>query len=331
MPLPGNQTPPGALIQTTDFMVSVVVPVLNEAANLPTLIDEISERAKAFPRYEIIIVDDGSTDGTLEVLRRLSAADEHIHYVSLSRNFGQQHALRAGLDHAAGDCVISMDGDLQHPPELISEMVERWKEGFQIVNNIRNETSSLPLMKRVTSRAFYTLSNYLSGLNIEPGSSDFRLLDRRVVAVLSGLKEADVVYRVIIPTLGFSVTTIRYQPRLRLQEETRYTLTRMVRLALRGLIGTSMKPLRLATIFSLTTALFAIIFGGYAVAVFVSGKPVPGWTSVIIILAIMGAMQLLVLGIIGEYLGQVLRETLGRPPYVVSEAHLGDRRGEPAT
>jgi glycosyltransferase involved in cell wall biosynthesis len=319
------------LIQTTDFMVSVVVPVLNEAANLPTLIDEIGERAKAFPRYEIIIVDDGSTDGTLEVLRRLSAADEHIHYVSLSRNFGQQHALRAGLDHAVGDCVISMDGDLQHPPELISEMVERWKEGFQIVNNIRSETSSLPLMKRVTSRAFYTLINYLSGLNIEPGSSDFRLLDRRVVAVLSGLKEADVVYRAIIPTLGFSVTTIRYQPRLRLQGETRYTLTRMVRLALRGLIGTSTKPLRLATMFSLATALLAIIFGGYAVVVFVSGKPVPGWTSVIIILAIMGAMQLLVLGIIGEYLGQVLRETLGRPPYVVSEAYLGDRRGEPAT
>ena len=187
-------------------------------------------------------------------------------------------------------------------------------------------------MKRATSRCFYAVFNFLAGLSVEPGSSDFRLLDRQVVDVLCSLKETDIFYRGLIPTLGFSVATIRYAPRERLHGDSKYSLKHMVRLALRGLVGASTKPLRLATLFALLTALFAIIFGGYAIVTYLTvGRDVPGWTSVIVVLAVIGTMQLLVLGVIGEYLGQALREVRQRPPYVIAEARVADRRREPAS
>ena len=267
------------------------------------------------------MVDDGSSDGTLERLRLAAIRHGALRYVSLSRNFGHQTALRAGLAEATGNCVICLDADLQHPPELIGEMVARWQAGADIVNCIRRDQQSLPLFKRLTSRWFYKVLNGLSGLQLVAGSSDFRLLDRKVLEVLVRLPESDLFYRGIIPTLGFRAEAIDYAPNERLHGTSKYTLRKMVRLALTGVISTSMRPLRLATWFAFVTALSAFGFLAYVLYIaFATRSGVPGWASMVGVTLVIGTMQLLVLGVIGEYLGQVLKEARRRPAWHVAEA-----------
>lgn len=309
------------LTRSPSFRLSLVVPAYNEAENIVVLVDRLVSQTNGFADVEIIIVDDGSGDGTLDRLRLAAVRHPRLSYISLSRNSGHQIALRAGLGQATGDCVICMDADLQHPPELIPEMVERWQQGADIVNCIRQDQQSLPLFKRTTSRWFYRLLNSLSGLQLVAGSSDFRLLDRKVMDILDRLPECDLFYRGIIPTLGFNVATIDYLPNDRLHGRSQYTLRKMVRLALNGVISTSVRPLRLATGFAFVTALAAIGFLVYVLYVyFGTGNGVPGWASILGVTLVIGSMQLLVLGVIGEYLGQVLRETRRRPPYHIAEA-----------
>ena len=309
------------------FTLSLVVPAYNEAANVLPLVDRLVAQTRAFPAVEILIVDDGSSDDTLERLRLAALRHPALRYVSLSRNFGHQAALRAGLAAARGDCVICMDADLQHPPELVPELVRRWQAGADIVNCIRQDQASLPLFKRFTSRWFYRGLSWLSGLDLVPGSSDFRLLDRKVVDVLAALPESDLFFRGLLPTLGFKVENLGYAPNERLHGQSKYTLRKMVRLALTGVISTSMRPLRLATWFAFATATAAFGFLAYVLWVyFVSGTGVPGWASMVGVTLVIGTMQLLVLGVIGEYLGQVLRETRRRPPY-----HVAETNGAPDT
>jgi polyisoprenyl-phosphate glycosyltransferase len=302
--------------------ISVVIPAHNEEGNLPVLLDQIRS---ALPEglHEIIVVDDGSTDATLDVVKAASLSDQRIKYIGLSRNFGHQTALRAGLRGASGDCVITMDADLQHPPRLLPEMVTKWQEGFKIVLTVRRDVENVSGFKRLTSALFYWLMSSVSDVSVDPGSADFRLLDRRVVDIINDLSEHDFFLRGIIPWVGFRVAKICYTPDQRLHGSTKYSLRKMISFALTGVIANSIQPLRLATIFALFIAGLSVLYAIYAFTIFLTlGRVVPGWTSVALIVSLIGALQLLVLGVLGEYVGRILRETRKRPGYVISQSNL---------
>jgi polyisoprenyl-phosphate glycosyltransferase len=308
--------------------ISVVIPAHNEEANLPVLLDEIRSALPA-GLHEIIVVDDGSTDGSLEVIKAESEADPRIKYIGLSRNFGHQTALRAGLRGASGDCVITMDADLQHPPRLLADMVAKWEEGFKIVLTVRKDVENVSGFKRLTAALFYWLMNAVSDVSIDPGSADFRLLDRKAVNVINDLSEQDFFLRGIIPWVGFPVAKICYAPDPRLYGSTKYSLRKMISFALTGVIANSMQPLRLATILALFIASLSALYAVYAVGIFLTlGRVVPGWTSVALVVSLIGALQLFVLGVLGEYVGRILRETRKRPGYVISQSNLdhGDQQ-----
>jgi dolichol-phosphate mannosyltransferase len=307
---------PGAKIEC-----SIVVPSLNEAANLPELLRRIFAVLENRVEYEVVLVDDGSVDDTISVLRELASRDGRVRYLSLSRNFGHQAALRAGLERALGNCVVTMDADLQHPPELIPQMLDLWQEGIDIVATRRSDGLGTSWFKRTSSRWYYGLLSWLGAFPLEAGSADFRLLDRAVVNVLNEHRESALFYRSILPELGFRWTTIDYRAQERLYGTTKYSMSRMFRLALDGVLATSIRPLRLATFAAVLMALATLLYSVYALVVrFVWDTALPGWTSVIIVVSLLGAIQLLAMGIIGEYLGRTLREVRGRPLYVVRES-----------
>lgn len=299
--------------------LSIVVPAYNEAQNIPRLLERLERVLREREGWELIIVDDGSTDDTLSVIKQYASRTRQLRFLALTRNFGHQTALKAGLDHASGDCVISLDADLQHPPELIPEMIRNWQSGYEVVNMVRVD-ANVALLKRLTSRFFYWLSNAISDYRIEPGSSDFRLLDRRVVDVLRDTRERNLFLRGLIPWLGFRQVNLPYTQEARAGGESKYGIRSMVELALRGITSSSLRPLHIATVIGLLMSLFAAIYAVYAlwVKLFV-GTAITGWTSVLISVLLIGGIQLLMLGVLGEYLGRTLTEAKGRPAYVLRE------------
>lgn len=310
---------------TQVVQVSVVVPAFNESENLPRLYTELTHVLSEYGGYEIIVVDDGSSDNTLDVLKHLAATDDRVRYISFSRNFGHQTALRAGLDHSRGACVISLDADLQHPPEIIHQLVQKWREGFEIVTTIRADVDSDSWTKRTTSRLFYALINKISDCRIEPASADFRLLDRVVVDQLGEFRESELFLRGLLPWLGFKTAKISYIPNTRLYGESKYRLGKMIALASSAVLAHSTQPLRISTILAAAIASLTALYGIYALVVYIFvQRVVPGWASIVMAVSFLGALQLLVLGIIGEYLGRVLREVRRRPPYVVRETNATD-------
>ncbi len=304
--------------------ISIVVPAYNEAGNLGALRARLEAVLRDRERYEILFVDDGSQDGTLALLRDFAAEDTRIRFLSLSRNFGHQNALKAGLDNATGDCVITLDADLQHPPEIIPEMIERWKAGFEVVNTVRSDAGT-PLFKRFTSRLFYRFLNFISDIEIRPGAADFRLLDRKVVLELVALGDRTLFLRGAVPWLGFRQCEIDYTPDKRASGEPKYNLRRMALLAIDGITSSSIRPLRLSTFVGAAMSGLATLYAGYALMTkLILGTAISGWASLLVGMMLLGGVQLLMLGIIGEYLGKVLLEVKGRPSYVVRE------RSEPA-
>jgi polyisoprenyl-phosphate glycosyltransferase len=302
--------------------VSVVVPAHNEQANIPVLLEQLTTVLKLYADFEIIVVDDGSTDQTVPVLMQAAAQNPHIKYVVLSRNFGHQAALRAGLSYATGDCIVSMDADLQHPVAMLSPMVENWRSGYDIVATLRQDPQDGKFIKNVTSRAFYKFLNWLSDVEVAPGSADFRLVDRKVLDVINQLTESDFFLRGLVPWLGFRTIQIPYTPDARRHGTTKYNMKRMISLGLAGIVSHSIRPLRLSALFAALIASLVGLYSIYAVTVyFTSGQTVPGWTSVILAVSLIGALQLLVLGVIGEYLGRTLREARKRPNYIVSDTN----------
>jgi dolichol-phosphate mannosyltransferase len=299
--------------------ISIVVPVYNERQNLAPLKARLDEVLAPSADHEILFVDDGSLDDSLEILRSMASKDAHVRYLSLSRNFGHQNALKAGLERATGDCVIMMDGDLQHPPEQIPHMIERWRKGFEIVNMIRRDDATPPF-KRYTAALFYGLINAISEFRIRPGASDFRLLDRKVVDALLRLGERTLFYRGIVPWIGFRQCDIEYLPAKRAHGSSKYNLRRMMLLALDGITSSSVQPLRFATVLGLGMSLLAMAYVVYAIAIkLVFGTAIAGWTSLLVGVTLLGGVQLVMLGILGEYLGKVLLEVKGRPSYIVRE------------
>jgi len=306
------------------FKISVVVPVHNEEDNIPVLVKALTKVLVKYGEYEILFVNDGSKDDTLEVLKEQNQLDPHVKYLSFSRNFGHQNALRAGLDHAAGDCIISMDGDMQHPPSLIPKMIRKWQAGADIVYTIRAGQEDIPFFKKLMSKAFYKVMNMLSTTKIIPGTADFRLIDKKVLEVLKTYGEVHMFYRGIIPTLGFDQVGIEYTPQKRLYGKPSYNFKKNVAMALEGITGFSTKPLHLATVMGAFLSILSFMYGIFAIAIRLVRPEVviEGWTSLLVGVFFLGGIQLLMIGILGEYIGKLFFEIKKRPTYIIKESSL---------
>lgn len=306
-----------------NFTVSVVVPAYNEQDNLAALTDLLVPILSQYHDYEIIFVDDGSSDNTLQVIKQLHTTNPHINYLSFSRNFGHQYALKAGLDHARGDCVISMDADLQHPPHLIPRLIEQWQHGNDVVYTIREDNANQSWLKRKTSALFYKLLNSITGLNTPRGAADFRLLDRKVVESVKNSPEKVLFLRGYISWLGFRQAGLTYQPAPRFAGTSHYTFRKMLALAVTGITSFGIQPLRLATWLGLLVSGLGVLFAIYTLYTkFIVGDVITGWTSLMIVILILGGTQLFIMGIFGEYLGTIFTESKRRPNYILRENSL---------
>ncbi|HAZ14143.1 MAG: hypothetical protein A2X86_02745 [Bdellovibrionales bacterium GWA2_49_15] len=303
-------------------MLTVVVPVYNESGNIKELFHQVC-RELASEKFELIFVNDGSTDHSLEVIKEMAALDSRVRFVSLSRNFGHQSALRAGLEHAKGDAIISMDADMQHPPNIMPKLIAKWREGNEIVYTTRQDSQDSGLLKRLLSRFFYTFASKISGIKLEPGTADFRLIDAKILSVLNNFKESNLFYRGIIPWIGFKKVAVPYQADARFSGKSKYSLIRMFRLALVGLSFHSVRPLYVAVALGLMMCFFSLLYAGYAVYMhFVMKDTVSGWTSLVILHTFLGGVQLVVLGFVGHYIGQISENIKARPNYIVAEKNF---------
>jgi len=317
-------------MKNKNFTVSIVIPAFNEAGNIELLVKKLKDTLMDYHNYEILFVDDGSEDKTLEILKSLCRRYNRVRYISLSRNFGHQNALKAGLDHAIGDCVITMDADLQHPPYLIPQLITKWQEGYEVVYTIRLDDPRVSFLKRKTSNLFYKLMNWLSDIRIPKGTADFRLLDRAVVDVLKDTKEYHLFIRGITAWVGFRQYAFEYVPDERYSGKSKYTIKRMAGFALTGITSFSLKPLRLSILLGLFFAMLAFAYGVYAILTkFLTDRAVPGWASVLASVLFIGGIQLIVLGIIGEYIGKLVMESKQRPHYVIKEKSDTSRQWHP--
>lgn len=307
----------------------MVIPAFNEADNLVPLFDELRRVTDALPySFEFIIVDDGSTDDTLPKIERLASKDSRVRGLSLSRNFGHQAALTAGLDVARGDAVITMDGDLQHPPRFIPELLLRWKDGFGVVQTVREGTVGEPFLKRLTSKIFYGILNAFSETPVHPSAADFRLLDRSVVTSLQSMTERDRFLRGLISWVGFSSTTFPYRADARRAGTTKYSPGRMWKLAVDGLTSFSAAPLHAVGYLGIIVSILSFLYGAYSLyAYFFTNLTIPGWTSLLVAVLFLGGVQLISIGILGEYLLRVYNESKGRPLYIVKKT-IGQRPAE---
>ena len=309
--------------RTENIFLSIIVPAFNEEGNIEAVAEQIKQQAEQFRKYEIIFINDGSTDATAEKLRMLHRSNPNIQFISFSRNFGHQSALLAGIHHASGDCIISMDADLQHPTAMIPQLVSKWQEGFDIVTTIRDDSQNTSWFKRSTSSVFYKLMNRLSNITLEEGAADFRLIDRSVAQVISNSREYNLFLRGYIAWLGYKQCMVPYIPHQRQSGKTKYSFGKMMMLAINGITSFSVKPLRVAMILGTAISLLAFIYAIYAIYVYLeTNEAVPGWTSVLVSILFIGGLQLLILGIIGEYLGRTLMQTKQRPDYVIMEKSL---------
>jgi dolichol-phosphate mannosyltransferase len=301
--------------------LSVVLPVFNEADNLEALYEALTQQLDSlgFPA-EMVFVNDGSSDNSLAALKRLRLRDERVKVVGLSRNFGHQCCITAGIDHASGDAVIVMDADLQHPPELIPEMVARWLEGYQVVYTVREDAADTGLFKRWTSSAFYRCINAVSEVPIIPNAADFRLMDRAVVNCLTSMPERSRFLRGMVSWVGFRQIGLRYVANPRHAGKSKYSIRKMISLAVQGITSFSSVPLRLSAYIGFATAVSVIPYALWGVyAKFFTDQVVHGWASLEVSVLFLGGVQLMSLGVIGEYVGRIYTEVKGRPIYVADE------------
>jgi polyisoprenyl-phosphate glycosyltransferase len=300
--------------------ISVVLPAYNEAGNIAPMVSALERVLTGLGRFEIMFVDDGSQDGTLAAIRAMADTNPSVRYLSFTRNFGHQEALRAGLRHARGDAVIVMDADFEHPPEIIPQLVAAWRNGTRIVTTRRDDHGAgLPAMKSLSSRLYYRMLDAIGDVSIEPGSADYMLLDRQVVDTINDFADQDVFLRGTVRWLGYPTETVNFSRGARTYGESKYTYRRMLDLAVMGIAAHSVRPLRLAIWLALVFATLGVLLLVYSIASYFLIETVTGWTSLMATVAILGAAQLLVLGIIGEYVGRALRESRGRPTYVIGE------------
>jgi len=302
--------------------VSIVIPCYNEEGN----IIELYKRVKSVlneKQVEFIFIDDNSSDSTLSIIETLSDKDTAVKYISFSRNFGHQSALKAGLESASGDCVITMDADLQHPPEILKSLLVKWEEGFDIVYTIRKDDFINPL-KRLSSTLFYKISNYLSDVQLKNGAADFRLLDKNIVDVLvRDISEYHLFYRGLVSWVGFNQVAVAYNSDKRFTGKTKYSLRKMLSFAATGITSFSVKPLRYAVILGVFISFITVVYSIYILYVSIfTDKTIAGWTSVILSVLFIGGVNMILLGIIGEYIGKIFMQSKNRPHYLIKKTNI---------
>ncbi len=297
-------------------LLSVVAPVYNEE----TTIDEFYRRTRRaiemYP-FEIVMVDDGSTDSTSERLREIAAGDSHVRVIRLTRNFGHQAALTAGLDHAEGDAIAMIDADLQDPPEVLPQLLEHWQSGSDVVYAVRQDRQGESRFKLATASGFYRLFSALAHIKLEPNAGDFRLLDRRALDSLSTLRERNRFLRGMTVWIGYTQTAVGFDRDPRFAGSTKFTLRKMLRFSLDAIFSFSFVPLQLATLLGFLFSLVAFLAIPVAIAFRLAGQFVPGITTILFVVLLLGGIQLITVGIIGEYIGRVYDEVKGRPLYLV--------------
>jgi glycosyltransferase involved in cell wall biosynthesis len=299
---------------------SIVVPLYEEEAVLPKLYERLVPVLDALDGpAEVLFVVDGGQDRSFGIVKELRARDARVKGIRFSRNFGHQYALSAGIDHARGDAVIMMDGDLQHPPEAIPKLIEQWRAGAQVVNTYRERTEGIGLFKRVSAALFYGLLNRFGNIRMSPNAADFRLIDRRVAERLRDVREQARFLRGLFVWVGFRQATVPYTAEARPAGRSKYSVRKMARLALDGITSFSVAPLRLATVLGFIISVLGFAYAVYALVVKLMGRAQAGWTSLIILVLILGGVQLITLGIIGEYIAKIYLEAKKRPLYIVDE------------
>jgi polyisoprenyl-phosphate glycosyltransferase len=298
-------------------LVSVVTPMLDEEGTVRAFVERVVGALGSVP-WELVVVDDGSTDATREILAELAAADERVKVIELSRNFGHQTALTAGLDHARGDAVVMIDSDLQDPPELIGELLDRWRDGIDVVYAARTEREGETRFKVATAHLFYRLLSRISSVPLARDSGDFRLLDRRALDALLGMRERNRYLRGMTVWIGFTQTAVPYKRDARYAGATKFSLTRMLRFSLDAVASFSHVPLQVATLIGFAFAAFAFLMVPVAIGFRIFGQFVPGVTTTIIAVLLLGGIQLMSIGMIGEYVGRIYDEVKARPLYLVS-------------
>lgn len=311
-------------------LVSVVVPAFNEEKNLPHLYERLCAvlETRQGP-FEVVLVDDGSTDRTLTVMKDLQAKDPRVHYLSFTRNFGHQAALLAGLTHARGDAVISLDSDLQHPPELIPQLLDYWGKGYEVVHTVKRTDCSAGFFRRTIARLFYRIFVALSGVPLGFGQSDFRLLDARVVKEICRISEYCKFLRGLVSWMGFRQVSLEYDVASRYTGKPTYSIARRLRFHVDAILSFSIVPLRMFTAIGVLVAVPAGMYGLLAIGLgfygFLTGYStwiVPGWASIAIFVTFLGGIQLIGIGLVGEYLGRMFEQIKGRPAYIINESSL---------
>ncbi len=297
--------------------ISVIIPVLDEEDNILPLYGDIQKTLRG--GYELIFVDDGSKDKSLLVIQNLCSTENNVKCISLSRNFGHQNALMAGLQHSSGDYIITMDGDMQHPPALLPLMIDKLNEGYDIVLTKRNKTNNITLMKKVSTTLFYRFINSISDTRIEPYTSDFRAFNKKVLSSVLLFKERELFLRGIFSWVGFRSTVLHFDAPQRRFGKTKYSFGKMLKLGIKGTTSFSFKPLRVAVLIGSIISLAAFAFAVFALVSYSKGNTVPGWASTIIAIVFLGGTQLLAIGLLGEYIASLFTETKNRPLFLVDK------------
>ena len=311
------------MMRPDPLTISIIVPVKDEEAAVAAFVARVSAVLDALPErpgWEILFVDDGSQDATLPAIMAANRADPRVRALSLSRNFGKEAALSAGLDHATGSVVVPIDVDLQDPPEVLGAMIARWREGFDVVYGVRRNRQSDSLPKRLTADLYYRAHNWLSSDKIPEHAGDFRLLDRCVVDVIRAMPERNRFMKGLFAWGGFRQTAVEYDRAERRVGETKFNYWRLWTLAIDGITSASTVPLRVWSYVGAIIALAALVYAGFVVVkTLFWGIAVPGYPSLMVAVLFFGGLQLLSLGVLGEYVGRILVETKHRPIYVVRD------------
>ncbi len=311
-------------------LISIVVPVYNEEANIRHFYEAVKDVMEPLPyTFELVFVDDGSTDSSREILRGLEQEDERVQSIFLARNSGHQLALTCGLDYAEGDAVVMMDGDMQHPPEMIPTLISAWEDGYEVVQTIRQTTEGVSLVKKTTSALYYKLLNMISSVPIQPGGSDFRLMDRVAVQAFRRYREHARFIRGLVGAMGYRQKQITFVAPPRFAGVSKFSPKKMLNFAIDGILAYSTLPLRFGLYGGILSGFISFCLFLHVLFVkYVENDAVPGWATILGCVLFFGGIQLMILGIMGEYIGRIFEETKGRPLYLIARGKPKDEAAD---